>query len=221
MGSSSVVKMSSFHDYTCISILFSPLVSYIRQSVNRSCFNLDKINLVVLQGITCLKQIVGCHSNTGTVLKLWSMCFDKTCKIYVLLGYHERERKKRGNKEREKERGDQNKWFFFIFLGINDHVSKMNKLLHALLCCYFLHFNDPSLCLSWMFKLASKLIHKEILILCWQNNLTQRIGSFQVQRICRSQSHQPIEWVCSESKSTNNVRIYYYTKLPLSFCWFL
>lgn len=105
MGSSSVVKMSSFHDYTCISILFSPLVSYIRQSVNRSCFNLDKINLVVLQGITCLKQIVGCHSNTGTVLKLWSMCFDKTCKIYVLLGYHERERKKREGIKRERKRG--------------------------------------------------------------------------------------------------------------------
>lgn len=52
--------------------------------------------------------MVRCHSNTGTVLKLWSMYFDKTCKIYVLLGYHEREKKKR----EKRERGDQNIFFY-------------------------------------------------------------------------------------------------------------
>lgn len=119
-----------------MSILFSPLVSYIRRSVNRSCFNLDKINLVVLLGITCLKQMVRCHSNTGTVLKLWSMYFDKTCKIYVLLGYHEREKKKE-----RRERGVI-KIFFLSFLE-SMIMWEMIKLLHALLCCYFLHFNDP------------------------------------------------------------------------------
>lgn len=122
--------MSSFHDYMYINFIFTSGVSYIRRSVNRSCFNLDKINLGVLQGITCLKQIVGCHSNIGTLLKLWSMCFDKTCKTYVCLNLRAR--------ERERERY-QNK-YFFIFLGINNDVSKLIKLLLALLCCYFVHF---------------------------------------------------------------------------------
>lgn len=53
--------------------------------------------------------MVRCHSNTGTVLKLWSMYFDKTCKIYVLLGYHEREKKK---ERRERGVHDQNIFFY-------------------------------------------------------------------------------------------------------------
>lgn len=123
--------MSSFHDYMYINFIFTSGMSYIRRSVNRSCFNLDKINLGVLQGITCLKQIVGCHSNIGTLLKLWSMCFDKTCKTYVCLNLSER--------ERERERGIKINIFLYFLESIMMWVNWLNYCLHfsAVILCTF------------------------------------------------------------------------------------